>query len=76
MNEQRTITVTAYRTPNGEPTCATDFDAGEVCQFLTTRKMGLVDVCALCRGDIQRDNDGRGYLVPVDGCPVWTEVQS
>lgn len=71
MIEKRMIAVTAYRTPDGSPACATDFSAGNVCQFLTTRKFGLVEVCMVCRLDIQRDDGGVGHLVPVDGCPVW-----
>ena len=80
MTEQRTITVTAYRTPDGKPTCATDFDAGEVCVMLRSTRWGLADVCALDvdkgrkTNGLQRDDGGNGYLIPCDGCIVWVEV--
>lgn len=76
MIEKRMIAVTAYRTPDGKPTCATNFDTGEICQFVKTRKFGLVEVCTVRGRDIHRDDGGRGYLVPAAGCPVWAEVQS
>lgn len=79
MIEKRMIAVTAYRTPGGEPTCATNFDTGEVCQFLTTRQFGLVEVCAVFGEDIKRTHSGKkylGYLTPVNCCPVWAGAQS
>ena len=82
MTEQHTITVTAYRTPEGKPTCAENFDEGRVCMMLRSTRWGLADVCALDvdRGrkanGLQRDNGGNGYLIPCAGCPVWGEVQS
>lgn len=75
MTEQRTITVTAYRTPEGKPTCATNIYAGKVCRFMAVRKMGLIEWCVPIGCDIDRAGD-HGYTIPVDGCPVWTEVQS
>lgn len=76
MTEQRTITVTAYRTPDGKPTCAADYVSGEVCRFATSRRVGQVEVCGFVGCDIRRADQGYGYTIPVDGCPVWAEVQS
>lgn len=82
MTEQRTITVTAYRTPDGNPTCAKDFGSGEMCIFLRSTRWGSADVCALDvdhgrkKNGLQRDNLGNGYLIPCEGCIVWGGVQS
>ena len=77
MSEQRTITITAYRTPDGRPTCAVDFEAGEVCSLLQSTRWGLADVCAL-QPDygrntalLHRSHGGTGYLVPCAECIVW-----
>jgi hypothetical protein len=74
MTEQRTITVTAYRTPDGKPTCATNIYTGKHCRFLAVRKMGLIEWCGATGCDISRNGD-HGYTIPVDGCPVWAGVE-
>ena len=69
--EVKMIPVIAYRTPDGAPTCARDFNDGRACRFLTTRKLGLVEVCGyLCR-DLERGNSD-GWLNPLPDCPVWS----
>lgn len=75
MTEQRTITVTAYRTPDGKPTCATNIYTGQSCQFLESASFGRFLLCAATACSINRDGDG-GHTIPADGCPVWAEVQS
>ena len=71
MTETRTIEVKAYRSPDSAPTCASDFTRGEFCCFMRTQHFGMTDVCGITGEVIDRDNDGRGWLRPVDGCIVW-----
>jgi len=71
---QRTITITAYQTPNGKPTCASDFSAGKVCQFLNTKRFGSIEMCGMTGNTaIDRWDGGYGYTIPVHGCPVWSQ---
>lgn len=69
----RTATFQEYTTPEGAPTCATNFDCGHVCNFLRSRKFGLVDYCGFTGGDLHRSNGGDGWLMIQDGCPIWGE---
>ena len=73
--ETRTITVQAYRDEDGQPTCAADFQQGHVCRFLGSRKFGTQDTCLAKNNDVFRRVSGPpyGFLVPVVGCPVWSE---
>jgi hypothetical protein len=52
-SEQRTINVTAYRDADGHPTCCADWNSAR-CIFVQTRKLGLIEVCALSGKDIPR----------------------
>ena len=70
-DEVKMIPVIAYRTPGGAPTCARDFNSGYICQFFTTRKLGLVECCGYLGMDLEREN-GDGWLNPLPGCPVWS----
>lgn len=69
---KRTVAFTIYKTPFGNPTCALDFESGEICEFLRTKWFGTVDVCA-CNPDesLHRDREGLGYTVPHADCPIW-----
>ena len=49
-------------------TCAESFPEGKVCKFLTTRKLGLVDVCCINNKDVDRGD--LGWLEPVKGCII------
>lgn len=73
MSEHRTIKIEVYRTPSGEPTCASDFMEGKFCQFMLTRKMGTIEVCGVTDKDLIRVPTSIGFLVPADGCPVWAK---
>ena len=74
MTETRTIEVKAYRCKQENmPTCARDFNRGEVCQFMHTHRLGTLDVCGVTGDVIDRDQGGDGWLRPVDGCIVWGE---
>jgi hypothetical protein len=67
MDHIKLLEVEIYRTPEGKPTCASDYRTGKVCEFLRTRKFGTVNVCFF--GD--RDMLDEGYQAPHDGCPIW-----
>jgi hypothetical protein len=74
MTETRTIEVKAYRCKQENmPTCARDFNSKEFCQFIRTQHFGTVDVCGITGDVIERDQGGKGWLRPVEGCPVWGE---
>jgi hypothetical protein len=54
---------------NKEPTCALNFEKGQFCIFLRTRKFGTLDVCALNtqnKPSLQRASNG--FLVPDPMC--------
>ena len=73
-SEEKTITITAYRTIRGEPTCAIDFTDGKVCKFLGLRNFGACEVCMVRGVDIKRSSEkSKDYLMPVENCPVWKE---
>ncbi len=85
MQEVKAVGIVAYRDDCGDPTCATDFQAGEVCQFMTTRKFGLVEVCAATGRDLLRGPPGVSmhdrvadpaghYLRPDNECPIWSNT--
>ncbi len=66
------IEIKEYRSPIGNPTCALNFNTGEVCVFHRTTRMGTTDICALSDGYLDRQGTGDlGYLVPCKECIVW-----
>ncbi len=71
MTEHRTITIEVFRTPQGEPTCSAAAGKQD-CEYLTSRKYGLVAVCLFGWVDLDRRGaDGTGYLIPSKACPLW-----
>jgi len=73
--ETKELQVRVYRSPEGVPTCARDFEDGEVCVFLQTARMGKLEVCALQTGvdALLRSPRGTGWLVPHCKCPLWPD---
>lgn len=82
------LQVERYRDPDGNPTCAIDFDTDKVCRFYRTGKFGLTDTCVFAKGygvqsftspsdlsDVmfRRGPDGLGLLIPLYYCPVWSD---
>jgi hypothetical protein len=73
MIETAMITVERFRDAKGQPTCAANFDEGRVCRFYTTQHFGCNEGC-MAAGNwsaLQRRDNGKGYLIPVEDCPVW-----
>lgn len=81
--ETRSVTVKVFRDNDGYPTCC-KYIVDQQCQFLTTRKMGTVEVCGFTGLDLRRGWHGMGEkdyamewdenhrLRPGKGCPIWT----
>lgn len=79
--EPAEIRLTRYRDEDGQPTCAVDFDRGLVCRCYLTQRMGCHETCMFAdksglywRG-MERRNDGKGTLIPLDNCPVWAGLE-
>ena len=75
--ETKTITVQTYRDPEGNPTCARDFETGAVCQFYRTQRLGCHETCVFAapshKGITQAmERRGKlGFLIPLPNCPLW-----
>ena len=77
------LPVVRYR-EGRQPTCAVDFETGDVCKFYRTQRLGIRGNLRFCRNadthskfaDNMMRRDGRkapdmGSLIPGDWCPVW-----
>jgi hypothetical protein len=65
------VPVTAYKR-DGVPTCAVDFEKGDVCKFLRLKKFGTVEVCGFNEAKLwRRGEDGLGNIIPDKHCPLW-----
>lgn len=79
MIESATIPVVKYRDDKGRPTCARNFNTGEVCQFYRTQRFGLNDTCLFSDMSgrywrtMDRYDNSFGYLIPLDNCPLWKD---
>lgn len=90
MTEQHTIhlPVIRYRDKAGNPTCAVDFETGDVCQFYRTQRLGTGETCVFAEtgahskfADNMERRDGvqgpgMGTLIPGDWCPVWESTKA
>ena len=87
MKEQHTVhlPVVRYRDAAGNPTCAVDFETGDVCQFYRTQRLGTGETCVFAETGThskyadnmdRRDGvqgPGMGTLIPGAWCPVWPQ---
>jgi len=77
MIERTSIDVVRYRDGDGHPTCAKNFNAGEVCIFYATQKLGCHETCWFADKDsrrwvpLERRKDEYGTLIPLASCPIW-----
>lgn len=69
--EAVTIPVWRHRTPTGEPTCSTGVAPEATCLFMRLSALAGIESCKINGALIERAADGRGYTVPVAGCPLW-----
>jgi hypothetical protein len=67
------ISLNGYLTPLNRPTCAINWEKGQICPLLRTTLFGTQEVCAIAEGKLYRDNGGDGYLLPDPACPVWSK---
>ncbi len=72
---KKMIEVKVYYTPSGAPTCATNWEKGEVCRFLVNHKMGFEHKCQSSDLFLERGNGGNGYLEPHNNCELHMEVK-
>ena len=74
----KTIEVAAYQNKDGLPSCADNFDTGEVCIFYRCQKFGTWETCVFAREGLkglnehlQRRDGGKGLLIPLKDCIIW-----
>jgi hypothetical protein len=68
---KKMIEVKVYFTPSGAPTCAKNWETGEVCRFLVNHKMGFEHKCQSSDLLLNRGgDDGLGYLEPHKDCEL------
>lgn len=53
MTEIRNVAIKVFRDHDGHPTCC-KYIVDQQCQFLTTRKMGSVEICGFTDLDLRR----------------------
>lgn len=76
----KTLNIKTYTDPIGRPTCAINFQTGEVCQFMMTKKFGQECVCFFQSQEryakLHRYDNDDGFLEPCIECPLWNEKKS
>lgn len=63
-----------YRDPEGRPTCARNFETGDVCTFFRVGgAFGKLELCAMAQEQRleHRGDDPCGWLIPHDKCLLW-----
>lgn len=73
--EVHKISIRAFRTDQGDPTCSLGPTRDQTCQFFRTRMFGSIEECAALGVDIHRDPAPYGYLNPPAECPVWADYR-
>lgn len=68
--EIRTIEIKAYRSPDGKPTCVSDFNLNEICDYISYGNYGTKFCCMFSTANLEREGE-LGYLRPHAYCPVW-----
>lgn len=69
--EQKQITISAYRDYDGNPTCALAVLGGKCCPFFEVKKFGFVEMCIYTGSSLERREEGIGFTIPDENCPVW-----
>lgn len=76
------VEVVRYTDQQGNPTCATNFETGEICEFYRTQRLGTHETCLFSDPDRRYQThlkrrisskgiEGDGTLIPCDNCLVW-----
>jgi hypothetical protein len=67
------IEIKAFVDNEDHPCCATSFEKGDYCVFYRTRSQGKETcVFAIDGEEMQRRDNGKGTLIPLMNCPVWS----
>lgn len=72
--------ITCYKDEDGNPTCAIDFNTGDVCVFYRTMSFGCKETCVFADDTgrwpimMRRRKNGEGTLIPLDKCPIWNKI--
>ena len=85
MKQIKQIEVEAFTDRAGNPTCAANFQTGEVCKFYRTQRFGCHETCVFAEDNgkysdgMQRrtspnGEEGFGPLIPLKTCPIWNKV--
>ena len=76
-SEQFYLVITRYRDKNGLPTCAINFETGDICIFYRTQRVGVNETCVFTEDyghyqeKLTRRDGGEGSLIPLKQCPIW-----
>lgn len=86
MRERFYWDVERFRDGDNKPTCAANFEIGDVCMFLGDKHYGTVQICMLKLGWprlkirksglgtlLNRRKSGLGTLIPSEECPFWKD---
>ena len=89
MKEQHTIHLPVVRYwDKANPTCAVDFETGDVCKFYRSQRFGTGETCVFAETGahskyaesmLRRDGaqgPGMGTLIPGAWCPVWEPTKA
>ncbi len=83
VSETKTITVPVFRDPEGNPTCIANAETGEACPFFRVQKFGMHETCLFAAVEttglqterMQRRDNGKGFLIPLACCPLWSQTE-
>jgi hypothetical protein len=64
MKKTKTLTFEVFRDNLGKPTCCKNIQEKQFCTFLQNIKMGCVQVCGYLNKDLERGEEGVGFLIP------------
>lgn len=68
---EKYLKVKTFTTPDGKPTCASNFSNWDICRFLGSTKFGTVDYCLALGVEIRRDGElQNGFTIPNMACPM------
>ena len=69
----KTIEVKDYIDKEGNPSCANNFNTGEVCEFYLTSNFGTKEHCFFAKDGslLERRALGLGSLIPSRYCKIW-----
>lgn len=72
MTETTLLSIKRYRTPEQKPTCMVNAKTGDYCEFLMTSDFATREYCYWdLDNQLQRSDDGKGFLIPCESCKVW-----